>query len=88
MSPFNKIIFKLNARLLMSLNSNASVSIQYDSSGDWEHVAMIAPKGKTGSVSIPIKPHRCDHFALRFSGKGDCRLMSLTKYTEEGSDIV
>lgn len=88
MSPFNKYIFKINARLLMGLGSNASVSIQYDSSGDWEHVSMIAPKGKTGSVSIPIKPHRCDHFALRFSGKGDCKLMSLTKYTEEGSDIV
>lgn len=86
-SPFRKFVFKITARLLMSLQTSASISIQYDSSGVWEHVAMIAPQGKTGSVSIPVKPHRCDHFALRFAGKGACKLLSLTKYTEEGSDI-
>lgn len=87
-SPFNKFIFKINARLLMSLGASASVSIQYDSSGDWEHISMISPKGKTGSITIPIKPRRCDHFALKFAGKGDCKILSLTKYMEEGSDIV
>lgn len=86
-TPFRKSIFKINARLSMGFGTRAEVSIQYDSSGNWEHVANIRPSGKVGSVTIPIMPRRCDHFALRFSGVGDVKLLSLVKYMEEGSDV-
>ena len=86
-TPFHKSIFKINARLSMGFGARADVSIQYDSSGNWEHVANIRPTGKVGSVSIPIMPRRCDHFSLRFSGVGDVKLLSLVKYMEEGSDV-
>lgn len=86
-TPFRKSIFKINARLSMGFGARADVSIQYDSSGNWEHVANIRPTGKVGSVSIPIMPRRCDHFSLRFSGVGDVKLLSLVKYMEEGSDV-
>ena len=86
-TPFHKSIFKINARLSMGFGARADVSIQYDSSGNWEHVANIRPSGKVGSVTIPIMPRRCDHFALRFSGVGDVKLLSLVKYMEEGSDV-
>ena len=87
LTPFYKRIVKLTLRLFMARTTTASISIQYDSSGAWEHVTMLRPSGKIGSIAIPIMPHRCDHFSLKISGKGDFKLLSIAKYTEEGSDV-
>lgn len=86
-TPFRKRISKLNMRLLMELDARASISIQYDSSGYWQHISNIRPSGKVRSMAVPIFPHRCDHFALKIQGKGDCKILSITKYMEEGSDV-
>jgi hypothetical protein len=70
----------------MELDATASIYIQYDSDGNWHHVSNIRPYGKVKSIAVPIMPHRCDHFAIKIEGKGDCKILSLTKYTEDGSD--
>lgn len=85
-TPFRKRISKINLRMMMELDATASVCIQYDSDGNWHHVSNIRPYGKVKSMAIPIVPHRCDHFALKIEGKGDCKILSLTKYMEDGSD--
>lgn len=87
MTPYRKRISKINIRLLMELNAMVSLSIQYDSSGHFEHISNIRPSGKVKSISIPVMPRRCDHFALRIEGVGDCKILSITKFTEGGSDI-
>lgn len=85
--PDMKYISRLLVR--MSLNGNVPfvrISIQYDSMGEWEPVyEMEATSLRT--FSIPIKPRRCDHFRIRIEGEGDCRIYSITKTIEQGSDI-
>ena len=85
-APFHKRITKINLKMSMELDATASVYIQYDSDGNWHHISNIRPYGKVKSIAIPIVPHRCEHFAYKIEGKGDCKIISITKYMEDGSD--
>ena len=85
-TPDNKYVSKLTVRLSMELGTNVDVYLQYDSSGTWEHVANMSGTG-TKSVNVPVLPRRCDHFRYKISGVGDCKIFSITKTIEEGSDV-
>lgn len=84
-SPDYKYIARINLRITLEAGSNADFYIQYDSNGVWEHKFNMNGFG-TRSFSIPIIPRRCDHFSYKISGKGGCKIHSLTKTVEEGSD--
>jgi hypothetical protein len=85
-SPDNKYIARINIRLTLELGTNVDFYLQYDSSEEWEHIFNMSGKG-TRTYSVPIIPKRCDHFRYKITGKGDCKIHSVTKATEEGSDI-
>lgn len=84
-SPDKKYISRLVVRLSLDIGSRVYFYIQYDSMGGWEHVSTIAGTSLM-SVSVPIRPKRCDHFRLRIVGEGDAKIYSITKTIEDGSD--
>lgn len=84
-SPDNKFVGRINLRLSMEFGSIVDFYLQYDSSGSWEHVFNMHGKG-TKTFTIPVIPHRCDHFKYKISGLGDCKIHSVTRTVEEGSD--
>jgi hypothetical protein len=84
-SPDNKFVGRINLRLSMEFGSIVDFYLQYDSSGNWEHVFNMHGKG-TKTFTIPVIPHRCDHFKYKISGLGDCKIHSVTRTVEEGSD--
>lgn len=84
-SPDNKYVAKINIRLTLESNTNVDLYLQYDSSGEWVHMFNMSGKG-TRSFAVPIIPRRCDHFKYRIVGKGDCKIHSVTKTIEEGSE--
>lgn len=71
----------------MSLDTGAAMQayIQYDSSGVWEKLWDMTGKNLR-TFSFPIRPHRCDHFRLKFTGSGGAKIYSVTKTLEQGSD--
>lgn len=85
-SPFKKRILKVNLRLRMPLGTMARIDIQYDGDGNWINCADLRPTGKVNSLVVPISPFRCDYFKIRVHGKGEVKLLSVTKFYEEGSD--
>ena len=85
-TPFYKHLSRLNIKLSMAIGAKASLSIQYDSDGNWYHITNLSASGKVKSITIPVSPQRCDHFALKIEGKGECKVLSITKYVEGGSD--
>ena len=85
-SPFRKRVLKVNLRLKMPLGTRARIDIQYDGDGNWINCSDLRPTGKVNSLVIPISPFRCDYFKLRIYGKGEIKLISVTKFYEEGSD--
>ena len=59
--------------------------LRYDSAGDWVRAAALELQ-KAGSLTLPIRPRRCDHAQLRITGSGPFRLYALTQLVERGSD--
>lgn len=84
-SPDNKYISRITIRLTLELGTNVDFYVQYNSSGEWEHKFNMSGKG-TRTFSVPFIPKRCDHFRYKIVGNGDCKIHSVTKTTEEGSE--
>ena len=84
--PDKKYISRLLVRMSLELGSRAMFFIQYNSSGEFEH--LFTMRGSSlNTFTVPIKPRRCDHFRLRIEGEGDCKVYSITKTVEQGSDM-
>lgn len=84
--PDMKYISRLLIRMSIEVGADVSISIQYDSIGDWEPVCMMKSTSLR-SFSVPVRPRRCDHFRIRIEGEGVGRIYSITKTIEQGSDI-
>ena len=85
-SPDKKYISRLVIRMYLEVTSEMDVYIQYNSMGEWEHLFTILGKDLQ-SFPIPIRPRRCDHLRLRLVGKGEAKIFSICKTTEQGSDV-
>ena len=84
-SPDNKYLGRINLRITLEFGTNVDFYLQYDSQGEWEHKFNMSGKG-TKTFSVPIIPKRCDHFRYKIKGIGGCKIHSVTKEIEEGSD--
>lgn len=81
-----KYLSRLNLSLRMAEGARLKVSLRYDSEGDWQSQGEIVFPG-TGTVTLPIRPRRCDHLQLRLEGEGEVRIYALTRVLEIGSDL-
>lgn len=85
-TPDMKYISRLALRLCLPEGSQLSGYAQYNSSGRWEHLFTLTGYG-VRTFLLPIRPVRCDNMQLRLEGTGPCRIYSITKTIEQGSDI-
>lgn len=84
-NPDAKYIQRLLIRLSTAKDTTIRIYAEYDKFPEWELVGEYNG-GPLGSVSLPVRPRRCDHLRLRFEGKGDVRIYSIAKYVIGGSD--
>lgn len=84
--PEQKYLSRFSLRLWMEEGAQLDVYVQYDSSGVWQHQGHIAMRG-TRTVTLPIRPRRCDHLRVRLKGRGEMRLYSIAKILSIGSDV-
>lgn len=77
---------RLQVRLELEEGSTMYVSIQFDSDGVWRPVKELSSTHKR-SFLLPIIPRRCDHYRLRMSGQGECRVFGLTREYDRGSAL-
>lgn len=85
-SPDTKYISKIQIRLDIDENSKLQIALQYNSDGMWHEKYVISATRKK-SITVPIIPNRCDHMKIRISGTGNCKVFSLSKVYEKGSEI-
>ena len=84
--PDRKYVSRYNCRIQMEEGAELEIFIQYDSCGEWERKGKIKFKG-TNTVTVPIRPRRCDHLRIRLVGKGEFRLFSIARILSIGSDV-
>ena len=68
---------RLDLRLRLPPASTLDTYIEYDSDGEWHHLATLRGTTRT-TLELPLRPRYCDHLRLRFVGRGDCEIISLT----------
>lgn len=82
--PYHKYLKRLIVRLWLDTGTRMRIEVMYDSSGEWKELVNYHATRKR-SYEIPVAVQRCDHCRIRFSGRGDFRLYSIARQTEEGS---
>jgi hypothetical protein len=85
-SPDKKYLSRIVIRGSLEIGTTLHLQAMYDSSGTWEQVFSMAVSSLK-AFAIPIRPKRCDHLRLRFIGKGEAKIFSITKTFEQGSDM-
>lgn len=83
--PDRKYISRFNLRLLMSEGCRVSFFVSYDD-GEFIKRADVVSAGNKTHIVQDI-PKRCSHMAYRLVGTGDCKIISVTKSLEQGSDL-
>lgn len=82
-----KNVVKLQMRLELGEDAQASVKIQFDSDGIWHEIKSMACDGAKRSYVLPIIPRRCDHYRLKLEGVGPCTIHSLSRAYSVGSEF-
>ena len=85
--PNTKGVTKLQLRIELGAGAVAQAWIQFDSDGVWHPVSKAIGEGIKRSCYLPITPRRCDHYRIRITGTGECRLFSLTRESYSGSEL-
>ena len=62
------------------------MDLQFDSDCVWSTVKTLQTEVKR-SYYLPIIPRLCDHFRIRMTGNGGCRLYSLVREVYNGSEL-
>lgn len=81
-----KYVSRFNLSLRMAAGDTLTIWIQYDSDGVWHYRGHVTFSG-LGTVTVPIRPRRCDHLQIRLTGTGDLKLYAITRIVEIGSDM-
>lgn len=79
-----KIFSKMSLRFVTHPETIVTIYISINDGG-WERIKQLGYVEK-GGVTVPIVPRRCDRFAIRLVGTGDCEIKSLTRRYRRGSD--
>ena len=85
-SPDQKTLSRFLIRLRADIGTTLTISMQYDSTGVWENKRTITSHTLT-SFNIPVIPRRCDHMRMKIEGTGACKIFSISKETEQGSEL-
>lgn len=84
-STRTKYVSRVDLRLELETDATAMVSVEYDSSGVWERLALIGRAGlRTQDIGCRLR--RCDHYRLRIEGAGQAQIVTLAETTEGGSE--
>lgn len=86
-SPDTKGVGKLLLRMVMEENAEAEVSLRYDSTEDWIPVWNMTCEDPKRTYTLPLIPRRADHYRIRITGTGGCRIYSMTREYYRGSEF-
>lgn len=86
-SPNKKAVSKLQLRLELEEEACVSVWLMCDSDGVWRQVSRTMAMGCKRSYCLPIVPRRADHYRLKLTGTGGCRIYSMTREYYVGSEL-
>lgn len=85
--PDKKGICKIQIRLELEEGATVQAWMMFDSDGVWVPAGNAIGEGAKRSYYLPIVPRRADHYRLKLTGTGGCKIYSLTLESYSGSEI-
>lgn len=85
--PEQKYISRLTLRLSLEPGATLEIYVKYDSEPVWVKLGQVYGTDLR-SFSLPVRPRRCDHLRLKLQGTGMCKVYSITKTLEKGSELT
>ena len=85
-SPDMKYVSRLTIRMSMDIGAVMKIFARYDLENEWKLLGEIQGTSLR-SFSIPVMPRRCDYLKLKLEGTGMCKIYSITKTIEQGSEL-
>lgn len=82
-----KGLSKILIRLEVDANASCEVFLKFDSKGDWIQAGQTLTTDVKRSYYLPIVPRRCDHYRMKISGTGGCRIYSIDREYYSGSEL-
>jgi hypothetical protein len=84
--PNHKYTSRYDIMMSAPEGTRVDLYIQYDSNGVWRYSGHFDFKG-LNSVTIPVRPRRCNHMEMKLTGEGDVKLYAIARILEQGSDV-
>jgi len=81
----NKYISKVRIMVQLDIGSDIVVSAKFDG-GDWVQKGYVKSTAKK-TYTIPITPTRCSRWKYKLEGRGEMKLIAVSRDVEGGSDI-
>lgn len=85
--PNKKGLSKIQIRLELDNGAEVKVFVMYDSDGEWVQAGHAIGESIKRSYYLPVIPRRSDHYRLKLTGTGGCRVHSLVRETYSGSEL-
>lgn len=85
--PNKKGVGKILLRVELDEDATCRVQIMFDTSGEWIDAGEAIATETKRSYTLAIVPRRCDHYRLKLSGTGGCRVYSITREYYKGSSL-
>ena len=85
--PEQKYISRLTMRLSLEPGATLEIYAQYDRDQTWVKLGQVYGTDLR-SFSLPVRPRRCDQLRLKLQGTGMCKIYSITKTLEKGSELA
>lgn len=76
----HKYVRDINVRFILPIGSNATFYISYDD-GEYEIIQSYEGDG-IRPINMHLIPHRCDHYCIKASGKGDIKIISINRESD------
>lgn len=83
--PDRKYLSRINVRMKLGRGTRLKLFIRYDSAGSWMQVCNVA-SAELRAYDFPVRIRRCDHYELRFEGRGHGQVQSIVKTYQTGGD--
>ena len=84
-SSNRKGVLRLQIRAELESGSSLTVSVKYDNETEYQELTTLTAQEKR-SCAIPLSVRRCDHYSLKLSGTGECKVYSLAVTRYGGSE--
>lgn len=82
-----KGVSKIQIRLELDTGASCTVYLRFDSTGNWIQAGETITATQKRSFYLPIVPHRADHYRMKITGSGGCRIYSIGREFYSGSEL-